>query len=215
MSGSPYAVTVTDPTSPIVQTCVVTGGAGTMGAARVTSVAVNCTTNTYTLSVALTGLDPKNSLVTSSQGGTMTFSVGSGGGTLTFPNPVPSGSFYYGYDDPASGPDYQTCYIPEVSVTNANVALTGSCGPVSYTVGGTITGLAPGNMFTLQNEENEYVAESDGTFTFSQRWPAGSAYDVIVITNPAYPVAQTCVVSSGGSGTVTNANITTVDVTCM
>jgi hypothetical protein len=215
VTGADYTVTLTNPSSPIVQTCVITAGTGTMGTAPVTNVAVNCTTNTYTLTVTLTGLDPKNSLSTSSTGGTITFPVGSGGGTLTFPNPIPSGTTYYGIDQVPSGPDYQYCFIPSTTVTNANITLTGSCGAVTYTVGGTVTGLAAGDIFTLENEGNQYVVTANGAFTFSERWGSGSPYDVIVITNPAYPVGQTCMVTSGASGTVTNANITTVNVTCM
>jgi large repetitive protein len=216
LTGSPYKVTVTNPTSPAVQTCVVTSGVGTMGTAPVNTVGVDCTTSTYTLSVTLTGLDSNDSFSTySSGGGTVTFAVGSGGGTLTFPNPVASGTTYYGADGVATGPDYQYCYIPEITITNANATVTGSCGAVTYSVGGTVTGLAPGDTFTIENEGNQYVVNGNGAFTFSQRWSSGSPYDVIVITDPVYPVAQTCVVSSGGSGTVTNANITMVNVTCM
>jgi hypothetical protein len=186
-----------------------------MGTAPINTVGVNCTTSTYNLSVTLTGLDPKDSFATYSSGGNITFAVGSGGGTLTFPNPVASGSYYYGADTVATGPDYQYCYIPGITITNANATVQGSCGPVTYSVGGTITGLASGDTFTIENEGNQYVVNSNGAFTFSQRWASASPYDVIVITDPVYPVAQTCVVSSGGSGTLTNANITTVNVTCM
>jgi hypothetical protein len=215
-SGSPYNVTVTSPSSPIVQTCGVTNGAGTMGGAPVTTVAINCTTNTYALSVKLTGLDPNDSLVTYSTGGSITFAVGSGGGTLTFPNQVASGSTYYGVTQVASGPDYQYCFIPGIVVTNANATVSGSCGPVTYTVGGTITGLAPGDTFLLENEgSDQYAVTANGAFAFRQRWTSGSPYNVVVITNPAFPTAQTCTVSSGGTGTVTNANVTTVMVTCM
>jgi hypothetical protein len=214
-TGFPYQVTVTNPTSPAVQTCVVTSGGGTMGTAPVNTVGIDCTTNTYTLSVTLTGLDPNDSFATYSSGGTVTFAVGSGGGTLTFPNPIASGSTYYGANQVAMGPDYQYCSIPGITITNTNATVQGSCGAVSYTVGGTVNGLAPGDTFTIENEGDEYIVNGNGAFTFSQRLPSASPYDVIVITDPAYPVAQTCVVSSGGSGTVTNANITTVNVTCM
>jgi hypothetical protein len=165
--------------------------------------------------VTLTGLDPNDSFSTYSSGGTITFAVGSGGGTLTFPNPIASGTTYYGTDQVATGPDYQTCYIPEITITNANATVKGSCSAVTYSVGGTVTGLAPGDTFTIENEGNQYVVTSNGAFTFSQRWASASPYDVIVITDPVYPVAQKCVVSSGGSGTLTNANIINVNVTCM
>jgi hypothetical protein len=215
LTGSSYKVTLTNPTSPVVQTCVVTSGAGTVGTAPVNTVGVNCTTTTYLLSVTLTGLDPNDSFSTYSSGGTVTFAVGSGGGTLTFPNPVASGSTYYGAYQVATGPDYQYCSIPGITITNANATATGSCGAVTYSVGGTVTGLAQGNTFTIENEGDQYVVNGNGAFTFSQRWTSGSPYDVIVITDPVYPVAQMCMVSSGGSGTLTNANITTVNVTCM
>lgn len=214
--GSPYNITVPSPTSPIVQTCVVNNGVGTVATAPVTNVAVNCTTSTYTLTVTLTGLDPKNSLSTWSSGGSITFPVGSGGGTLTFPSRVASGSTYWGVDNQvASGPDYQYCYIPQITVTNANATVYGSCGPVTYTVGGTITGLAPGDTFLLENEYDRYSVTANGAFTFPGRWTSGSPYDVIVVTDPAYPVVQTCTLTSGGQGTVTNANITNVTIKCM
>jgi hypothetical protein len=186
-----------------------------MGTAPVNTVGVNCTTTTYTLTVTLTGLDANDSFSTSSAGGTITFAVGSGGGTLTFPNPIASGSTYYGVNQVATGPDYQYCSIPGITITNMNATVKGSCGAVTYSIGGTVTGLAPGDTFTIENEGNQYIVTSNGAFTFSQRWASASPYDVIVITDPVYPVAQTCVVASGGSGTVTNANITTVNVTCM
>jgi hypothetical protein len=186
-----------------------------MGTAPVNTVGVNCTTSTYTLSVTLTGLDPNDSFSTYSSGGTVTFAVGSGGGTLTFPNPIASGTYYYGADGIATGPNYQYCYIPGINITNANAAVQGSCQAVTYSIGGTVTGLATGNTFTIENEGNQYVVTSNGAFTFSQRWASASPYDVIVITDPAYPVPQTCMVASGASGTVNNANITNVNVTCM
>jgi hypothetical protein len=196
LTGSPYLVTVTNPTSPVVQTCVVTSGSGTMGTAPVNTVGVSCTTSTYTLSVTLTGLDANDSFSTYSNGGTITFAVGSGGGTLTFPNPLPSGSYYYGSYGVATGPDYQYCSIPGITITNANASVKGSCGAVTYSVGGTVTGLAQGNTFTLVNEGNQYIVNGNGAFTFSTRWTSGSPYDVIVITDPAYPTPQTCVVAS-------------------
>jgi hypothetical protein len=54
--GNAYSVTVkAQPTNPS-QTCSVSGGgAGTVGTSDVTSVAVSCTTNTYTVSAAVTG----------------------------------------------------------------------------------------------------------------------------------------------------------------
>ena len=55
-SGTAYAVTVkTQPSTP-TQTCTVTNGSGNMGSSNVTSMAVSCATNTYAVSVAVSGL---------------------------------------------------------------------------------------------------------------------------------------------------------------
>lgn len=54
--GTDYAVTVgTQPTSPS-QSCVVTNGSSKLAGANVTGISVVCTTNTYTVKVAVTGL---------------------------------------------------------------------------------------------------------------------------------------------------------------
>jgi 6-phosphogluconolactonase (cycloisomerase 2 family) len=50
------------------------------------------------------------------------------------------------------------------------------------------------------------------TFTLSQTVPAGSSYDVTVITQPSSP-AQNCAITSGATGTA-NANVTSVVVRC-
>src|ERR1035441_3160201 len=55
-SGATYAVTVkTAPTNP-TQTCTITNGTGTIGAANITNVAVVCAVNTYTVGGSVTGL---------------------------------------------------------------------------------------------------------------------------------------------------------------
>jgi uncharacterized repeat protein (TIGR02543 family) len=61
--GRPYAVTVkTQPTSPN-QTCTVTGGAGTIAGANVTSIKVECKYIVYTVGGTMSGLPEGNQLV--------------------------------------------------------------------------------------------------------------------------------------------------------
>ena len=60
-SNAAYSVTVL--TQPTGQTCTVSNGTGTMGAAPVTNVSVTCTTNTYTVGGTVTGLLSGRSLV--------------------------------------------------------------------------------------------------------------------------------------------------------
>lgn len=80
--------------------------------------------------------------------------------------------------------------------------------PATYTIGGTITGLA--GSVTLQNNAGDSLAvTANGAFTFASRVTAGNAYAVTISSQPLGP---DCVVTSG-SGTA-NANVANVVVTC-
>jgi hypothetical protein len=90
-SGAAYSVTVaTQPTNPS-QTCAVTGGAGTVAAANVSTVQVACTTNSFTVGATVTGLDA-NGLVLQNNGGS-DLAVASDG-TVTFPGQTSSGAAF-------------------------------------------------------------------------------------------------------------------------
>jgi hypothetical protein len=70
--GGTYAVTVD--TQPIGFTCSLSNSSGTMGAANVSSVQINCNRNTYTVTASVTGLDSGQSL-------TLYYNNNIGGGT--------------------------------------------------------------------------------------------------------------------------------------
>jgi 6-phosphogluconolactonase (cycloisomerase 2 family) len=90
-SGTAYSVTVaTQPTAPS-QTCAVTGGSGTIGAANVSTVQVACTTNSFTVGVTVSGLDA-NGLVLQNNGGN-DLAIASDG-TYAFPGETLSGAGY-------------------------------------------------------------------------------------------------------------------------
>ena len=80
----------------------------------------------------------------------------------------------------------------------------------TYTVGGTVNGLA-GSGLVLQNGQDTLGIGSAGPFTFPTRLTAGSTF---AVTIAAQPSGQTCAVS-GGTGTVGTANVTTVVVGCV
>jgi 6-phosphogluconolactonase len=81
----------------------------------------------------------------------------------------------------------------------------------SYTVGGTVSGLASGESLTLQdNGGDDLVVTANGSFTFSTALDTGASYAVTVLTQPK---GQTCTVANG-SGTVSDSDITNVAVTC-
>ena len=80
---------------------------------------------------------------------------------------------------------------------------------VSYTIGGTVSGLT-GTGLMLQNNGGDNLAVSASPFTFAGAISAGSPYNVTVLTQPT---GQTCSVTNG-AGTA-NANVTNVALNCV
>lgn len=89
-SGSPYAVTVLS--KPASQTCTVTNGAGTVGTADVTNVAVACTTDTYAVGGTIAGLAGTGLVLHSSVGTGEDLAVTAGATTFTFAQKAPVGA---------------------------------------------------------------------------------------------------------------------------
>jgi alpha-tubulin suppressor-like RCC1 family protein len=85
--------------------------------------------------------------------------------------------------------------------------------PPTFTVGGTLAGLATGASVVLQNNGvSNLTLSNNGAFTFPAAVNGGGAYAVTVLAQPSNP-AQTCAVTSG-SGTL-SANVTNVAVDCV
>jgi hypothetical protein len=82
--------------------------------------------------------------------------------------------------------------------------------PVTYTVGGSISGLT-GTVVLQNNGKDNLSRSANGSFTFATATTTGASYAVTVLTNPS---GQTCSVSSG-SGTVSGANVTSVLISCV
>jgi hypothetical protein len=84
--------------------------------------------------------------------------------------------------------------------------------PPTYTVGGTVAGLA-GQGLVLRNSNGDDVPiPASGSFTFPMALSSGASYAVSVATEPSGP-AQTCVVIDG-AGVIGSANVTDVSVVC-
>ena len=203
--GSPYLVTVKS--QPATQTCSVTNGSGTMGTARVTSVAVVCAVNTYAAGGAVSGLA---GTVVLQNDGSDSLVIGSNG-AFTFTAPVAQGGTYS--VTVQTQPATQTCTVANGAGTmgGANVTdIAVTCSTNAYTAGGTASGLS--GTVTLQNNgANSTPLGTSGSFTFSTPIAEGSTYNVTVQTQPA---VQTCTVTNG-SGTMGGANVTNVSVNCV
>ena len=212
-SGTTYAVTVASQPAGPTQTCVVTGGTGTVGGANVASVMVNCMTDRFTISGTVSGL--AGTVVLQNNAGD-DLSV-SANGTFSFTATVASGAPYDVTVLTQPTNPWQTCVVTSGTGTVTNADITDvevACTTNSYTIGGTVSGLAANQSVVLrQNGADDQVVSADGSFTFSTPVPSGSPYSVTVLTQPSTPIAQTCNVTSG-TGTVAGANVTGVIVTC-
>ncbi|MGZ5155055.1 MAG: hypothetical protein ACXWCL_01460 [Caldimonas sp.] len=80
----------------------------------------------------------------------------------------------------------------------------------AYSVGGSVAGLTTTGLVLANGSDTASLAAGATSFTFSTALATGSNYAVSVQTQPAN---ATCVVN-GGTGTVGNATVTGVAVTC-
>ncbi|MDB4943044.1 MAG: hypothetical protein JWP97_2578 [Labilithrix sp.] len=81
---------------------------------------------------------------------------------------------------------------------------------LTYTVGGTTSGLTGAGLVLQNNAGDDLAVKADGAFAFAKKLTTGSAFDVTI---KAQPANQTCSVS-GESGSVGSANLTSVMVNC-
>ncbi len=210
-SGKGYSVTIkTQPSSPS-QVCTVSGGAGFVNEANVSSVVVNCGTN-FVVGGTITGLDG-TVILKNSGGDALTLTAN---GSFAFPSPIATGTLYAVTvsAQPAYPPRTQVCTVTNGSGTvgAANVTTVSvACATTPFTVGGMVSGLA-GTLVLQDNGGDDLSVMANGAFTFATPVASGSTYAVTVKTQPA---GLKCAVTGGsGAGSVGAANVTTATVTC-
>lgn len=137
-----------------------------------------------------------------------------------FTNPLKAGTAYAVSVKTQPTDVTQTCSVSNASgtvgmsdISNIQVV----CSTNAYAVGGSVTGLAAGASLTLQNNGADDLVLSSATvgfprFTFASKVASGSLYSVKASKLPNAPY-QACSVAQG-SGTITNADVTNVAVTC-
>jgi hypothetical protein len=204
---------LTQPTGPS-QTCTVTSGGGAVAGASVTNVTVACALSGFAIGGTLTGLGASNSVVLVDNGGdALTLNMN---GTFVFATPVANGATYAVTIQ--TQPSGQLCSVSAGSGTVSGTAVTSvvvNCASSSFTIGGTVSGLAAGGSVSLKNNGSDPIfVSTNGSFSFDQTLASGAAYDVTVAANPTTPVDQTCTVSAG-SGTVGASNVTSVMIVCV
>jgi hypothetical protein len=90
------------------------------------------------------------------------------------------------------------------------VALVVSSGPRTYTIGGTLIGLAPSATVHVINGADSVAISANGSFTLPTGVISGGNYSITVGTPTS---TQTCGVQKG-SGTIASADVTNVVVYC-
>jgi hypothetical protein len=214
-SGAAYSVTVlTQPTNP-TQTCVVTGGSGTVSSANVINVAIACATSSYTVGGTVSGLTGSGLVLRNNAGDDLAVTAN---GSFTFATPVAKGATYSVTVVTQPANPAQTCVVAygsgmmaSANITTVAIACTTGT-PQLHAVGGTVAGLAGSGLVLRDNGGDDLAVSANGAFTFAAPVANGATYNVTVFTQPANP-AQMCVVANG-SGMVANANITTVAIAC-
>jgi hypothetical protein len=207
-SGTSYNITFA--TQPTGQTCTVSNGQGSTANSYVTDVSVLCANDTYEIGGTASGL-PDGQQVILKNNGTEALTL-SANGAFVFTTPVPfNGSYLVTV---GTQPSQATCSVTNGSgagvtaaISNANVV----CSADTYTVGGTINGLASGTQVVLENNgADNLTVGANGQFSFTARVAATGSYAVTVGTQP---VGAVCTVRNAHGGQL-SGNIANIVVTC-
>jgi hypothetical protein len=180
----------------------------------------------YSIGGSVSGLPESGSVVLQDNAGD-NLTVSADGG-FTFASLLPGGASYAVtiLTQPAGticrvsdgtgtlAPDRSVLANPDRAQTNITNVLV-ACAPTgTFVIGGSVTGLLPGNRVVLTDNGGDGVTVSaNKTFTFATQIEGGLTYSVMVGTQPA---GQSCAVTNGSGtvgGTVSNIAIACSDNT--
>jgi hypothetical protein len=82
--------------------------------------------------------------------------------------------------------------------------------PATYTISGKMAGLTAAGLMLANGSDTVSPAPNATTFTFSMRLTSGTAYDVVIKSQPSVLACQI----SGGSGTVGSKDVTSISISC-
>jgi uncharacterized repeat protein (TIGR03803 family) len=205
--GSAYGVLVQS--QPEGATCTVQAGSGTMPADNVANVLVNCTAQPSALGGTVSGLGAGSGLVLAN--GAVLLVIPPMATGFQFPVPLNAGTPYQVTVN--NVPPGMQCVVsggsgvmPGTAVTSVAVA----CGPTTYSLGGTVSGLFAHGLVLANGADTLSVPFRAGVFSMPTQLPAGARYAIVVQTQPA---GLSCAVANG-SGTMGAAAVTSVVVTC-
>lgn len=140
--------------------------------------------------------------------------VVSANGSFNFKTAVDTGSPYNitVRTQPAS-PSQGCAVVNAAGTATAKVTnVTVTCSTGTFSVGGSVSGLAGSGLVLRNNGSDDLSIASNGSFTFATELPSGSPFDVAVATQPTRP-SQTCTVADA-TGTVGSGDVRTVKISC-
>jgi hypothetical protein len=212
-SGRDYEVTVlAQPTGP-AQTCSVEGGSGTVVDANVAAPRVTCTTNSYAVGGAVTGLVGAG--LELRLNGAEDLAV-TRSGAFQFAGLVQAGQGYEVSVVAQPGSPAQRCTVAGASgqVVAGDVgSVTVNCSTQTFSVGGNVTGLEGLGLVLTQGGADDLAVAARGSFSFATPAASGATYEVAVKAQPTSPW-QTCTVAAA-SGVVASAPVADVQVSCV
>jgi N-acetylneuraminic acid mutarotase len=210
--GNPAAVVVTNSTAPATPITIDTDTGTPNGSLDVingpTTLPVGLTIGGTITGLNATGLQLQNN-------GADTISVAANATSFTFATPVANGAAYA--VTVKTQPAGQSCIVGNGTGTAASASVTNvvvACGappPATYTISGTVMGLtASGLELVNEGTDNLSVAAGATTFTFATHNVSMATYQINIRTQPT---GEVCTVANN-SGTIANANVTNVAVSC-
>lgn len=213
-SGTNYVVTIVRPPSNPAQSCSFLGNSdvGVVGGANVTSVALTCTTRTFSIGGTVRRLEGRGLVL--QKNGTDDLAIASDG-VYTFATKQASATDYeVRVSQPPVGPS-QTCSIAHAKgkvgdgdIIDVNV----TCAINTFKIGGTVSGLLGSDLVLMNNGGDDLRVTANGTFEFSREIASDANYDVQVRSQPHDPT-QACTVGNP-TGTVGAGAVTNVVVSC-
>jgi hypothetical protein len=206
-SGAGYAVTVS--AQPAGAVCSVAHASGTVGSAPVTNVAVTCAPNAFPIGGVVAGLTNAGLMLGN---GSDVITLPSGALSFAFPSLVASGGSYA--VSVVSQPAGLNCSVASGTGTVGTAAVNGvqvTCGPLAFTVGGTISGLTGVGLVLANGSDTVSPAAGATSFVLPNTVAFGGTYSVTVLTQPA---GQTCSAAGTFPATIGSGNVTNVAVSC-
>jgi hypothetical protein len=217
--GGAYSVVVQSP--PSGQSCTLANASGTISGGNVSNVSVTCATAgaaSHTVGGSISGAT--GALTLRNNGADdLTLLNPSDPQPFTFASAILEGATYS--VTVQSPPIGQECYVfggsnadgtgtmAQGNVTDVDILCVDAA--PSYTIGGNISGLGLSDSVTLRlNGLANQTFSTNGTFTLGGALAQGALWQVRVITAPAGKYCYTV----QDSGTINNASVTTVSVTC-